>query len=374
MTTRSFPHRHPVSAVLAFALASSGCSDPASGAAASSADVYGQDVTFGSSGVDTAGANDSLDADGAGAAASADTRFAGCGGEVVTLSHVAPASVLLVVDRSQSMSGTKWEAAKTAIASLAVEFQASLRLGLLMFPEDDQQCTVAATAQVPIALQQASAIEAALATTTLRRGTPTGGALAAAAAILTYADATAPRAVVIATDGQPSCAADCSLCTTAATGGCAGGSCSACASESTCIGHELTLRATALAAEGVSTYVIGLPGSEDGAAILNTLAEIGGTALAGTTRYYTASDADTLSAALGTIAGSIASCSATLHPDDGDFVAGVAIDGVAVSRDATHQEGWDVVDHVVLHLYGSACEAASQAGASVQVTFGCKAT
>ncbi len=296
----------------------------------------------------------------------------GCGEQTLALTQVAPASVLLVVDRSNSMKGAKWTDAKTAIGEIAAAYEATLRLGLLMFPQAKGDCSVSPVADAPLALSNADDITTTLAAAELLQSTPTASAVMAAGQILAAADHAAPRVIVLATDGQPTCPTTCGACTAPANGGCLAGSCDLCIDVHACVAHQLTDTVDALAGDGILTYVVGLPGSEEAADTLNAVADAGGTALPGATRYYRATDATTLATTLGTIAGAVASCSAPVTPVGGSGFAIVRIDGTEVARDSGHHDGWDLLDGNLVQFYGAACTAASAPGADVSITWGCK--
>lgn len=295
-----------------------------------------------------------------------------CGDETVTIEDVAPASVLFVLDRSGSMKGQKWTDAKGAIKDITSAYEASLRFGLLMYPKADDLCIVANNPDVPFALGNAGFISTALDAASLKDGTPTGGAMVAASQLIGFLDPASPRVVVLATDGSPTCPSNCAACTTPETGMCVGGNCSLCINEKDCIRHELESTVTGLAASGVKTYVIGLPGSDKAADNLNAMAEAGGTALPGETKYYVTDDAAALATALATIAGSVSSCNAHVNPTPGYAFISVTVDGQKVNKDPTHQSGWDLLDGDIVQFYGEACSAASADGADVSITFICK--
>jgi hypothetical protein len=129
---------------------------------------------------------------------------------------------------------------------------------------------------------------------------------------------------------------------------------------------------TALAEAGVSTYVIGLPGSEGATGLLDEMAEIGGTALDGPTKHYDISSGGNLGETLLAITESLGTCSVTLEPPAGYAFLTVEIDGVPIPHDPDGVDGWSLVDGVTLQFYGDACMAASASDADVTVTYVCK--
>jgi hypothetical protein len=130
-----------------------------------------------------------------------------------------------------------------------------------------------------------------------------------------------------------------------------------------------------LAAAGIPTYVIGMPGSELYASVLEVLAIAGGTARAGVPAYYAARDTAELSAILGEIGATVTvSCSIELAdaPGDPDLV-NVYFDSRLVLGDPV--DGWVWTGARALELVGAAC-AELEAGdvRQVQVRFGCPTT
>ena len=298
-----------------------------------------------------------------------------CGDQDLSVAApVVPASVLLVVDRSESMDGQKWLDTKAALSAILTEWGPKFSFGLLMFPKADKVCVVANTPDVAFALNNGPTITAMLDSADLKNGTPTGGAMVAAKQIMANVPATGPRLVILATDGAPTCPSDCSICNNAESGICLGSSCALCLEKKKCIQYELKQTAEALAANGVPTYVIGLPGSDKATDSLNMMAQAGGTAIPGQeAQFYTATDAATLATAIGGIASSVQNCTTPVEPVPGYAFAIVEIDGVKVAKDPTHTNGWDLVEGgKTLQFFGPACEKAAADGADVQIKYACK--
>ncbi|HEY5958308.1 MAG TPA: vWA domain-containing protein [Polyangiaceae bacterium] len=132
----------------------------------------------------------------------------------------------------------------------------------------------------------------------------------------------------------------------------------------------------ALLERGIATYVIGLPGSEAYAAVLDRLAEAGGTARnvdggAGP-RYYPVSDSEQLTTALRKITAAIAiSCTVTLDQAPPDWSqVNVYFDNHVVLGNP--DDGWRQVDAQSLELTGSYCELLQSGDVfQVQVVAGC---
>jgi hypothetical protein len=141
-----------------------------------------------------------------------------------------------------------------------------------------------------------------------------------------------------------------------------------------CVDGDASLSAvTALADSGIQTFVIGMPGSEPYEQLLNAMAEAGGTARQGETKYYSVGDLDALEGALKAIAASLAiSCDIPLDydPPDRDFV-NVYFDGALVEYDP--ESGWEWTEDGHVAIRGAACDQLSAGDVlEVQVLAGCK--
>lgn len=276
-----------------------------------------------------------------------------CGHQLVEVAGLSDVSVLLVMDRSRSMaSGGKWNETRAAVDVALAGYDRYLRFGLLMYPTEAVSCDVAAVPDVPIALGNGGLIARTMAASDNLRGTPTGSALRAAAAIL--ADDPSPRrAVILATDGRPQC--DSERCDEF---------------DVECAAVEAYDATDALAEAGVPVYVVGIRGSDEAADILSRIADIGQTALSGDTAYYDTASGDDVARALVDIAVGIDGCTAALDPHDGPYHhLAVTVDGAFVGNDAG--DGWTLVDDR-LHLNGSACLASPGETRSVEVTWFCE--
>ncbi len=141
-----------------------------------------------------------------------------------------------------------------------------------------------------------------------------------------------------------------------------------------CVDEQSTLQAVqALADAGISTFVVGMPGSEPYEQLLDAMAEVGGTARQGEPKYYSVADTDALQQALTAIAASVAiSCEIPLDydPPDRDFV-NVYFDGEVVEYDP--QAGWEWTEDGQVAIRGGACERLSTGDVlEVQILAGCK--
>ncbi len=189
--------------------------------------------------------------------------------------------LLLVVDRSGSMTGmtggkSKWSHATTAVKNLTSKYATQIRFALMVFPGTGD-CG-AGSVNVAMALNNQGAISTFLAATFPTGKTPLGASLAAAHAYLSKRPSgKTSRAVLLITDGSETC------------------------------GGKALDQVKAMAALGIKTFVVGFGGGVS-AQELNNLALQGGTALTGSTKYYKADSAATLSAALQSIGSQFTCC------------------------------------------------------------------
>jgi len=142
-----------------------------------------------------------------------------------------------------------------------------------------------------------------------------------------------------------------------------------------CVDSDATVAAvTDFENAGIDTYVVGMPGSEQYAALLGRLALAGNTARAGSTPYYAVSDTSELTDALKAIGAQVAiSCTLPLaaQPDDVGFV-NVYFDGQAVPFDASDGWHWAATENSI-QIEGAACSTLSAGNVlNVQVVSGCK--
>lgn len=189
--------------------------------------------------------------------------------------------VLIVFDRSNSMSTTlegvsKLALARQAVSDLLATFEGQLAFGLQIFP-GVSSCAAGAINVAP-APKTALAINSALSATYPSGQTPLGATLDAARAFLrSKKRVSVPPVVILITDGMESC------------------------------GGNPVAAASKLLADGVKTYVIGFGviGSVTGVdrETLGRIAKVGGT-----DTYAQADDLAQLTTALTAIAGQLACC------------------------------------------------------------------
>jgi len=168
-----------------------------------------------------------------------------------------------------------------------------------------------------------------------------------------------------ATLGQTECTGNLNCCDPDLFGDDAGGN---------CVDLDASVRQVErLAERGIPTFVVGMPGAEPYAALLDALANAGGTARSGTgAAYYAVTDQDDLEEALYAIGTGIAiSCSIDLDapPDDPRHV-NVYFDGELVPADPDDGWSWDGDSRIVVH--GEACDTLKSGDViDARVVFGC---
>lgn len=339
---------------------------------------------------------------------------AACGS--TTTANQVPGSLLIVLDRSGSMSGgdgqpDKWGPTKNALKSMMAGADDNLSVGLSPFPKGDfddgalvaacglgfssPQCQalmadggcqdVYTTPAVPVG--PLSTTEAQIAGWLDANGpsgnTPTFRALEAAYAHLGSLTGEGERFVLLVTDGEPTTYQP-------ATGSGMFG-----IPESNIECKELSdIEAAALAAASgtpsIKTFVIGSPGSEGAADFLSQVAVNGQTAELGCDpstgqchfQIGTANFEQDLAAALALITGTINDCVFQLPTGDEIDPGQVNVkittsDGstIDVYKDTSHQDGWDYgnLAQTQIVLYGPACEAFKNGeDTKIDIVLGCQ--
>lgn len=313
-----------------------------------------------------------------------------------------PANLLFVVDRSGSMNcnlpqdgqttancesfpkkkyplkPSKWELTVTALESALNQLQqaGNVGAGLSVFPADGSNCTVSASPNYGVQLldtQQNASIS-----TFLDNETPGGSTPLAGATILSYAYLVSQwkslpgnKFIVLLTDGFETC-------------------------KPSEIPKLLSQDVPNATKAGIRTFVIGVPGSEDGRALLSQIAYIGGTAT-DPNCTHAASPANVgdchfdmttssnfsqdLQDALNKISGTVLSCELDIpkNPSGGGVdlnKVNVTIDGNLVQPDnapcSQGANGWQYnSSQTKIELCGQACDDAKTPGAKVQVVLGC---
>jgi hypothetical protein len=284
--------------------------------------------------------------------------FCGCKGQSYSAQNV-PANVLIVLDRSGSMTETvggqtKWSIAVAAVQNLLTSQAGKIFFGLAAYPGADRNCTTGGQCGAgnvivdvsPTSTQDISSFLTGARTCTTAFHTPLGATLTALKGYTGLQDSARANYVLVLTDGKENC------------------------------GGDPPTAAAALLAQTVpvKTFAVGFGGQVD-ANELNNVAQKGGTPRAGgPPYYYVASDAASLAAAFATIAGQVLSCIYTLSekPKDPSQLY-VYQSKQAVARDTTHANGWDYdANTSQLTFYGPPCQALRSGQVSdLAIVYGC---
>jgi hypothetical protein len=301
------------------------------------------------------------------------TSDANCGSSTSSTSQL-PADVLLVLDRSSSMTysiaeecycdkttqrsapagngplcsdtancSTRWQSVTSGVTTTLTSTP-NIRWGLKFFSSPkgsgfNAACNVNQGADVAIGDNSAASIQTLISTTQPGNNTPTAAAITAAKKYLDGVTDPNKKVILLATDGEPNCAS--------------GGG------DSDVPGTKAAI--TAAKDAGYPVYVIGIGPSVGN---LDTFAEAGGT-----DKSYPATSPQALADALSAISQVVANCSFTLTtaPKSTSDIA-VYLDGaIAPSTDWTYTASSQTVT-----LTGSSCDAIKNGTSKiVQVYFGC---
>jgi hypothetical protein len=299
-----------------------------------------------------------------------------------------PPTLYFVLDRSGSMVElNKWNTVRNVLESVAV-------FGAAVFPDPAANgCAIGRQIFAPAVGDglngEPGPVDLSLFYTlghiVANGGTPTAATLQALLPRLqgikgkTY--------VILATDGGPNCDANTSCSAAACTlniegdYGCTPTGTDCCspqampgASQLDCLDAQPTIDAVeAIAAAGIPVYVVGVPGSEPYAQLLDALAMAGGTARSSEPLYYAVSTADeqALLSAMSQIAAKVTgSCTLTLNdaPPDPTLV-NVFLNGSAIPQSGP--DGWTLSGTTVTIL-GTNCQAILDGDVlDVRVVAGC---
>lgn len=389
-------------AAITLVLAAFGCSDSSDGRKDAGADADGG-ADGGGSGGDGDSAGDG-DSGGDGDAINfGDGGPVGCG-KTPFASNAIPVQLMLVVDASGSMDQptvadanvTSWQALSNALDSALSGVQAEVDMGLQLYPADGTQCDVPGDNGADVAIADGTTAHPSIVSTMNARtpagGTPTAAALARARRYFTQGAGmalTGDRVVLLATDGGPNCNANIT---------CTADTCTSnltkqpncdvdmgmgnCCDEGihpdlalSCLDDSATIaEVEALAAAGIRTLVVGIPGSEAFRDILEAMAVAGG----GSDGYFevdAAQNVSQLTALLrGITEGLITSCKLRLAslPPDLDNI-NVEIDGETIRQ--TGDDGWELdrdTSPPTVIIKGATCAALEADGAkTVDIIYGC---
>ena len=322
------------------------------------------------------------------------------------IGELVPANLLFLIDRSGSMNcnlpsdgqstaqceaqpiplidpnTSKWILTRNALKQAISDLQTApnVSAGLTMFPVDGTDCGVQQTPNILV--QQLDATQNTNLDNFLDTVTPKGNTPLAGATILSYAylldqlsksNLQGNKFVVLLTDGFETCKPD---------------------EIPKLLGKDVP---DAYGLLGIRTFVIGVPGSEDGRALLSQIAYEGGTAKSSTC-VHNASPADVgdchfdmttsqnfgqdLKDALTAISGAALACEIDVPaPPPGKKIdfdqIGVQLNGGDITKDdsvACDQgaNGWQLTsDKKKILLCGSACDDAKKPNAELKVVLGC---
>jgi len=288
---------------------------------------------------------------------------------------------------------TKLEAGKAALLSLTLEHGHRIHYGLATYPgpdpEDDMMAGCGAGRQAfsvhegdpLLCLNERGgdvydAFSRVVRNLEASGGTPLSGTLEALAE--TIQELPRPASVVLLTDGAPNCNAEASCGPEACIPNLEGGALPSgvCDEEYNCCDSEQVLESDlpfigvpeascidgdaslavieAFAADGIRTFVVGVPGSETYAELMESFAAAGGTAREDGMAYYDVRDVDELSASLAAIGAETSyACrveleQATARPD----LLNVYFDAELVAMDEV--DGW-TVDGAEVTFHGASC-------------------
>ena len=323
-------------------------------------------------------------------------------------------NILLVIDKSGSMSlafagssgPTRWQVLNDALAAALEPLKPLVNLGLLMHPDPRVGldcdaatcCAMSASVDPDVPIGPGSdavpTITTALAIALPGGATPTAEALQRAHDYYTRAAPEGDKYIILITDGAPNCNPDLACTADACTRNLDGiDTClipsededvlNCCANPNTaCVDEERTRSAIqSLLADGISTVVVGIPGSEPYAEFLAGFAQAGGHEPASGQAYYYAAAEDGTAGLVQVFtdiaAQVVSSCEIPLEqqPDDISKV-NLAVDCVALARDDP-DFGWHFDDNsapTAIILEAGACDRIRSAGvARIDVLFACRA-
>jgi hypothetical protein len=323
-----------------------------------------------------------------------------CAGQNAS-AEVSAAVLQLIVDTSGSMDqdapgatqGSKWQATRRALLSAVEEMPGRTAVGVIFYPDvsDDVDATgpsnncfdrQADVAIGPLDTQnsaQRRQIQTAFQAQSPNGGTPTHDAYDFGVRTLEATTAPGARFAVVITDGTPTYSL-----------GCVGTGLISDPVDPT----PLVGAAQQFFKDGVRTFVIGSPGSEDARESLSRMAEAGGTASPGCSHRgpnYCHFDmtrapdfAVALSGALGQIAGLALSCNYDIPtPPNGGMLDAAKVNVlyrplggdqelIRKNTAATCSEGWEYSeDQKQVLLCGSTCDRLRESNGTVTLQFGC---
>ncbi len=312
--------------------------------------------------------------------------------------EVIPSNVVLIVDKSGSMVNpdnnwdhdgddadddgfndeipnqmatpkvSRWFSVHGTVNSIAATFEATMKIGVQLFPSVDaitvlgaEACLVDSPPEVPAELFNTQTILNTIPAaddTSMEGATPMREAVISAHDYLGSLEMSGADAMILITDGAPNCSPDAET------------------DMDLLYYDEGVVTAVANAhADGVTTFVVGvdIKNEVDNNGInpyevCNDLAVAGGTPLEGVEKFYNTQNQNELTQALEGISGQLVDC--TLHLDEpppADVLIEVTVDNVEFGEvvDCDNGNGWQLSpDMLDLELCGEACTAFQQNGAA----------
>lgn len=261
------------------------------------------------------------------------------------------AKMMLVVDRSGSMNEeTRWADLRAGLASVTTAMQDVVDFGLLLFPSAGIDACGSGQVIVDPAAQSAADIITGMDSWDPLGGTPTYEALVTAGQWLETNNAGGVNYILLATDGGPGCNMGLNWqtceCIPGATCVLNGANCLDAVRTSN---QVLVLRE-----QGIKTFVLGLPGTEGVADLLDAMALAGGASANG--QHISVADQAELTQALSDLSASVVPCTFELPFDASTAVGlGFTVDDEPVPFDASETDGWNFSGEQSVTLFGSWC-------------------
>ncbi|MDX2055630.1 MAG: VWA domain-containing protein [Polyangiaceae bacterium] len=286
----------------------------------------------------------------------------------ISLKRTQP-TIMVLVDQSASMSKllegnrTRWAALRDSLidpkVGLMATLQSDVRFGLGLYSNNRSvasTCPLLST--VDFELDNYARIAEMYSKAKPIGDTPTAESLDQVVALLDADAASGPKAVILATDGEPDrCAAP---------------------DAHDEISRQMSLEAARKAYQkGISVYVISV-GNEVGEKHLSDLANAGAGLEGGGAEqapFYRANDTSSLTHALSDIVTGVRSCVFTLDGSvaaDEEDLGVVTVDGVKISHEGS--DGWRLNSPTELQLLGASCDSIKKGNHDVRASFPCPCT
>jgi len=285
----------------------------------------------------------------------------GCPSVLADVSAVIP-TVMLLVDQSGTMNQefgalSRWDAIYQTLmepASGVVDsYDDQVQLGLTLFSGEDDNPTCPLLTQVSPQMGNFSAINAVFGPADPIEDTPTGEALSATAAAMASLGGTGPKAIVVATDGEPD-------------------TCAAPDPDGQPAAQAMAVAAARAAHEqGIETYIISV-GDDVSDAHLQEMANAGiGLPEQGPedAPFWRALNPIALEDAFDGIVAGVQGCDFELDGAVPDAATGtVTLDGVPLNMGSD----WEIAGNNTIRLLGSACDTIRDGGThEVEAIFAC---